>query len=159
MAWMTQNIGFIPAVSLLGYTRMCQTTPESRIAGLNWTYHHNQLGSWTCGTPWSAITRPGEAPRPARGYKAGPRGRNSAGRDVLEAIMAGVLAVSAVALFLGGVALGVLFVVAREIRREDRLYSLAEEAPSLMSRGTRRLTGFGRRDLDIILAAGRRAAA
>lgn len=74
--------------------------------------------------------------------------------------MAGVLAVAAVALFLGGVVLGVLFVVAREIRREDRRYSLAEEAPSLMSRGTRRLTGFGRRDLELrVLAAGRRAAA
>ena len=74
--------------------------------------------------------------------------------------MAGVLAVAAVALFLGGVVLGVLFVVAREIRREDCRYSLAEEAPSLMSRGTRRLTGFGRRDLELrALAAGRRAAA
>ena len=74
--------------------------------------------------------------------------------------MAGVLAVAAIALFLGGVAVGVLVIVAREIRREDRLYSLAEEAPSLMSRGTRRLTGFGRRDLEIkALAAGRRAAA
>jgi hypothetical protein len=74
--------------------------------------------------------------------------------------MAGVLALAAVALFLAGVAVGVLFVVAREIHREDRLYSLSEEAPSLMSRGTRRLTGFGRRDLEIrVLAAGRRAAA
>jgi len=74
--------------------------------------------------------------------------------------MAGVLAVAAVAVFLGGVAVGVLIVVAREIRREDRLYSLAEEAPNLMSRGTRRLTGFGRRDMELrVLAAGRRAAA
>jgi hypothetical protein len=79
---------------------------------------------------------------------------------VLEAIMAGVLAIAAVALFLAGVVVGVLFVVAREIRREDRLYSLADEAPSLMSRGTRRLTGFGRRDLQMkVLTAGRRAAA
>lgn len=74
--------------------------------------------------------------------------------------MAGVLAIAAVALFLAGVVVGVLFVVAREIRREDRLYSLAEEAPSLMSKGTRRLTGFGRRDLQLrVLAADRRAAA
>lgn len=82
------------------------------------------------------------------------------GTEVLEAIMAGVLAIAAVALFLAGVVVGVLFVVAREIRREDRLYSLAEEAPSLMSKGTRRLTGFGRRDLQLrVLAADRRAAA
>jgi hypothetical protein len=79
---------------------------------------------------------------------------------VLEAIMASVLAVAAVALFLAGVAVGVLVVVAREIRKEDRLYSLAEEAPNLMSRGTRRLTGFGCKDLDMTaLTAGRRAAA
>src|SRR4029077_3952192 len=59
-----------------------------------------------------------------------------------------------------GVVVGVPFVSAREIRREDRLYSLADEAPSLMSRGTRRLTGFGRRDLQMrVLTAGRRAAA
>ena len=79
---------------------------------------------------------------------------------VLEAIMASVLAFSAVALFLGGITLGVLVVVAREIRREDRAYSLEEEAPSRMSRGTRRLTGFGSRGLDLrSLTVGRRAAA
>lgn len=74
--------------------------------------------------------------------------------------MAVVLAVAAVALFLAGVAVGVLIVVAREIRREDRLYSLPEEAPNLMAKGTRRLTGFGRRDLALrTLSADRRAAA
>lgn len=66
---------------------------------------------------------------------------------VLEAIMASVLAFAAVALFLGGMALGVLVVVAREIRREDRDCSLTKEAPRLMSRSTRRLTGFGSRDM------------
>lgn len=66
---------------------------------------------------------------------------------VLEAIMASVLAFAAVVLFLGGMVLGVLVVVAREIRREDRACSLTEEAPSLTSRGTRRLTGFGSRDM------------
>jgi hypothetical protein len=79
---------------------------------------------------------------------------------VLEAIMAGVLAIAAVALFLAGVAVGVLIVVAREIRREDRLYSLVEEAPTLMSKGTRKLNGFGRRDMELrVLAPDRRAAA
>jgi len=74
--------------------------------------------------------------------------------------MAGVIAVAAVALFIGGFVVGVLGVVAREIRREDRLYSLAEAAPNSMSRSARRLNGFGRRDLDVrALAAGRRAAA
>ena len=157
---MTQNIGFIPAVGLLGYTRMCQTAPESRTAGPDWTYHHIKLGSWTCATPWSTSTRPARQPRPAMVQKSGTPRKELCGTDVLEAIMAGVLAVTAVALFLAGVAVGVLFVVAREIRREDRLYSLPEAAPSLMARGTRRLTGFGRRDLELrVLAAGRRAAA
>ena len=74
--------------------------------------------------------------------------------------MAGVLAVAAVALFLAGITAGVLLVVAREIRREDRNFSLREEAPNLMSRGTRKLTGVGSRGLDVrILASGRRAAA
>jgi hypothetical protein len=66
---------------------------------------------------------------------------------VLEAIMATVLAFAAVALFLGGITLGVLVVVAREIRREDRACSLTEEAPGLLSKSTRRLTGFGSRDM------------
>jgi hypothetical protein len=79
---------------------------------------------------------------------------------VLEAIMASALAFTAVALFLGGITLGVLVVVAREIRREDRACSLIEEAPSLMSKSTRRLTGFGRRELELrSLTVGRRAAA
>jgi hypothetical protein len=79
---------------------------------------------------------------------------------VLEAIMASVLVIAAVALFLAGITVGVLLVVAREIRREDRLYSLAEEAPNLMARGTRKLTGVGSRGLDVrMLANGRRAAA
>jgi hypothetical protein len=71
--------------------------------------------------------------------------------------MAVVLAIAAVALFLAGVAVGILVVVAREIRREDRLYSLIEEAPTLMSKGTRKLNGFGRRDMELrVLAPGRR---
>jgi hypothetical protein len=94
-----------------------------------------------------------------RGTKADPR-KELRGTECWEAIMASVIAVAAVALFIGGFVVGVLGVVAREIRREDRLYSLAEDAPNPMSRGARRLTGFGRRDLDVrALAAGRRAAA
>ena len=74
--------------------------------------------------------------------------------------MAGFIAVAAVVLFLGGAVIGVLLVVAREVRREDRLFSLPENAPGPMSRSARRLNGFGRRDLDFkALSAGRRAAA
>ena len=78
------------------------------------------------------------------------------GTKVLEAIMAGV----AIALFLAAMAITVLAVVAYQVRREDHQYSLAEEAHSIMSRGTRRLTGFGRRGLYLqVHSAGRRAAA
>jgi hypothetical protein len=157
---MAQNIGDIRVISLLGWARMCHTAPESRTAGPNRTYRRNALRSWAYGTPW--IPRaPGRREHLGRPWseKRDPR-KDLRGTEVLEAIMAGVLAIAAVALFLAGVVVGVLFVVAREIRREDRLYSLADEAPSLMSRGTRRLTGFGRRDLQMrVLTAGRRAAA
>jgi hypothetical protein len=70
---------------------------------------------------------------------------------VLEAIMAGVIALAAI---------GVLVVIGRQIRKEDRKFSLVDDAPSLMSRGTRRINGFGCRDLELrVLTAGRRAAA
>lgn len=71
--------------------------------------------------------------------------RELRGRNALEAIMAGFVAAVAVALFLvvmiglGGVAISV--------RREDRRFTLVGEAPDLLSRGTRRLTGVGRRGL------------
>ena len=72
--------------------------------------------------------------------------------------MAGVIALAAVGLFLGVIA--VLVIIAREVRREDRRFSLVEDAPSLMSRSTRRINGFGCRDLELkVLAASRRAAA
>jgi hypothetical protein len=44
--------------------------------------------------------------------------------------------------------MGVIAVVAIAVRREDRHYTLAADAPDRMSRTTRRLTGVGRRDLD-----------
>jgi len=62
--------------------------------------------------------------------------------------MAGAVVASAVAIFLGGVVMGVIAVVAIAVRREDRRYTLAGEAPDRLSRSTRRLTGLRRRDLD-----------
>ena len=44
--------------------------------------------------------------------------------------------------------MGVIAVVAIAVRREDRRYTLAVEAPDRLSRTTRRLTGVRRRDLD-----------
>ncbi len=62
--------------------------------------------------------------------------------------MAGVVVPIAVAVFLAGVVLGVIAVVAIAIRREDRRYTLAVDAPDRLSRSARGLTGVRRRDLD-----------
>ena len=62
--------------------------------------------------------------------------------------MAGFVIAASIALFLGGVVAGIMWVVAREVRREDRAYTLAGAAPSSMSRGVRRLNGVARRDVD-----------
>jgi hypothetical protein len=66
---------------------------------------------------------------------------------VLEALMASVVVVI-VALFIAGVVIGVIAVIAIAVHREDRRYTLAVDAPDRLSRTTRRLTGVGRRDLD-----------
>ena len=61
--------------------------------------------------------------------------------------MASVVVV-AVSVFIAGVVMGVIAVVAIAVRREDRRCTLAGDAPDRLSRTTRRLTGVGRRDLD-----------
>jgi hypothetical protein len=61
--------------------------------------------------------------------------------------MASVVVI-AVAVFIAGLVMGVIVVIAIAVRREDRRYTLAGDAPDLMSKTTRRLTGVGRRDLD-----------
>jgi len=47
------------------------------------------------------------------------------------------------AVFLGGVTLGVVAMVSVAVRREDRLFSLSGAAPGAAARGARRLTRFG----------------
>ena len=47
------------------------------------------------------------------------------------------------AVFLGGVTLGIIAMVAVAVRREDRLYSLSGAAPGAAARGARWLTRFG----------------
>jgi hypothetical protein len=61
--------------------------------------------------------------------------------------MAGVVVV-ALAVFIAGIVMGVFVVIAIAVRREDRSYTLAVDAPDRLSRRGRRLTGVGRRDLD-----------
>jgi hypothetical protein len=62
--------------------------------------------------------------------------------------MAGAVIATLAALFLSGMVMGVLAVVALGVRREDRRSTLTAEAPDRLSRGIRRLNGVGRRDLD-----------
>jgi len=50
------------------------------------------------------------------------------------------------AIFLCGVTGGVLVIVCRAIKREDRGFSLTQSAPDAAARGTRVLTGAGNRD-------------
>jgi hypothetical protein len=45
--------------------------------------------------------------------------------------------------FFGGVALGVVAMVAVAVRKEDRLFSLSGAAPGAAARGARWLTRFG----------------
>ena len=47
------------------------------------------------------------------------------------------------AVFLSGVTLGVVAMVAVAVRKEDRQYSLSGAAPGAAARGARWLTGFG----------------
>jgi hypothetical protein len=61
--------------------------------------------------------------------------------------MASVVVI-AVAVFIAGLVMGVTAVIAIAVRREDRRYTLAGDAPDRLSRTSRRLTGVGRRDLD-----------
>ena len=61
--------------------------------------------------------------------------------------MASVVVI-AVAVFIAGLVMGVIAVIAIAVHREDRRYTLAGDAPDRLSRTTRRLTGVGRRDLD-----------
>lgn len=56
--------------------------------------------------------------------------------------------IAAAAVFVFGIVLGVIAVVAVAVRREDRRYTLTVDAPDRLSRNTRRLTGLARRDLN-----------
>ena len=62
--------------------------------------------------------------------------------------MAGGVVAIAIAVFLSGMLMGVIAVIAIAVRREDRRYTLAVEAPDRLSRNARRLTGVRRQDLD-----------
>jgi hypothetical protein len=52
-----------------------------------------------------------------------------------------VVAIFLLIAFIGGAVIGVVVIVSIASRREDRLYSLAGEAPDAMCRGARRFMG------------------
>jgi hypothetical protein len=74
------------------------------------------------------------------------------GTEVLEAIMADVVAVAALAAFVLGAIMTVLIVAAWAIRREDKKLTLTSKAPNRLLSGVRRIMGVGQRDVDAELA-------
>jgi hypothetical protein len=69
-------------------------------------------------------------------------------RPEWEGLMSGIEATDAIgilAVFLGGMVLGVVLIVAAAIRREDRRLSLSGAAPDFMTRGARILMRVGSR--------------
>jgi hypothetical protein len=103
--------------------------------------------SWADRDTVAHSCRVGESGSPGRGRKERDLRTELRGTEGLEAIMASVVVV-AVTVFIAGLVMGVIVVVAIAVRREDRRYTLAVDAPDRLSRTTRRLTGVGRRDLD-----------
>jgi hypothetical protein len=55
--------------------------------------------------------------------------------------------IAILAMFLGGIAFGVVIIVSMAIKREDRQLSLTRMAPDAAARGARVLTGVGSRDV------------
>jgi hypothetical protein len=147
MAWMAGSIGAILAVRLLGCTRTCRMILSSLTVRLNQANRtvctdRGQTGAAVAHEHRLGSSSPGRDRR-KRDLREGLRGT-----EWLEAIMAGVVVAMAVAVFLGGVVMGVIAVIAIAVRREDRRCTLAVEAPDRLSRNARRLTGVARRDLD-----------
>ena len=54
-------------------------------------------------------------------------------------------AIAILAIFLGGIVLGVVLLVSAAIRREERRFSLGRKAPDVLTQGARMLVGVGSR--------------
>jgi len=104
--------------------------------------------SWTYGDIVVHKYRERESTSPGLGHRKRNLRNELRGPEVREAIMAGVVVAVTIALFLGGVVVGVMAVVAVAVHREDRAYTHLGDSPSRMSKSARRLNGLGRRDLD-----------
>jgi hypothetical protein len=108
----------------------------------------NRSRSWTYGDIVVHMHQARESTSPGLGHSKRNLRDELRGPEVREAIMAGVVVAVTIALFLGGVVVAVIAVVAVAVHREDRAYTLLGDAPSRMSKSARRLNGLGRRDLD-----------
>ena len=108
----------------------------------------NRSRSWTYGDIVVHKHQARGSTSPGLGHRKRNLRNQLRGPEVREAIMAGVVVVVTIALFLGGVVVGVMAVVALAVHREDRAYTLLGDAPSRMSKSARKLNGLGRRDLD-----------
>ena len=147
MAWMAGSMRAILAVLLLGCSQnLLDDSSESygrAKPGQTGQYVHIVANGDTV----THEHRAGENARQAAIAAERDLAAGTPRAEVREAVMAGVVVV-AVAVFLGGMVLGVIAVIAISVRREDRHYTLAGAAPDRLSRNTRRLTGLARRDLD-----------
>jgi hypothetical protein len=90
----------------------------------------------------------GGSTSPGLGHRKRDLRKELRGTEVLEAIMADVVAVAALAAFVLGAIVTVLAVSAWAIRREDRGLTLTGQAPNRLSSGVRRVMGVGKRDVD-----------
>jgi hypothetical protein len=94
----------------------------------------------------------GESNSPGRSRRKQNLRKELRGPEVLEAIMADVVAVAALAAFVLGAIMTVLVVAAWAIRREDKKLTLTGKAPNRLFSGVRRVMGVGQRDVDAELA-------
>jgi hypothetical protein len=109
---------------------------------------YNWFRSWTDGDTVAHEHQADESTSCGQGHRKRDLRKELRGMEGLEANMAGVVIAVTIALFLGGVVVGIIAVVALAVRREDRACSLVGDAPNRMSRSARRLNGLGRRDLN-----------
>jgi hypothetical protein len=83
------------------------------------------------------------------GYGPGGEAASPAQREVAMAGSSAGLVIVMLAVFLGGIVLGVVGVVSVAIRREERRLTLFSAAPGAMALGARHLTGLAGRGITV----------
>jgi len=108
--------------------------------------------SWTNGDTVAHEHQAGGSTSPGLDRRKRDLRNELRGTEVLEAIMADVVAVAALTAFVLGAIMTVLIVVAWAIRHEDRKLTLTSKAPNRLLSGVRRVMGVGQRHVDAELA-------